>query len=338
MSKVLETVITTSPQQTFSYGHLIWWTVRQGIRDPKVIQQAAAQHKIPDVIREFLTGAKEKSAWEKATNLRTNNTLDPIEDPVLKTETIYTTRDVDSSTRILVREVMDASQKRLSAVQYGVLSFDNGFKWEPDSKYWREPADLRDEIDQVIGQLETVYYYRVGKVDDAKLRNALLRWLEKRHRVSVRGNGGVYYLPNYASDKKRKEIISEILSIRDWLDTCALGTLTAIEIKESETTTLVDITEAAINEIASDLDAVEESLKKYQESQGMNAGSRMEASRSQVAKMETLLEKVQALEESLGEKVGVMRARTEIVLKRAEAMHRRSSAEVSAFRAAKGKK
>lgn len=327
--------VLTSPHESMlrRYGHLVWWTVHQGIYDPRALQQSGQALDLPDTIKDLLTGTKGKSAWEKATNLRTASMVIAV-DPVTRQQTTYTTRDVDSTTRLLVKEVLDQANAKLCSLQVGALTYNNGWQFDPDPVYFANQA----EVDTVVKQLESQYYERLDKVDDVKLRTALLAWLKVHFRVPVRGNGGIYFVPRRENEERNAELVREIFAIRDWLNTCALGTITAIEVQASETTTLDDIVASAVNEIVEEISEIETKLKEYKDNERMNAGSRMEATKAQVKRIELLTEKIEALEASLGEQVGMTMARATIIANRAQTMLTRSTAEVDAYRTTKGKK
>lgn len=334
MTKAMQSEVLTSPHEKLfeTYGHLIWWTVRQGIYDPKPLQDAAKQHSLPDAIAELLVGAKGKSAWDRATNIRTTAIVVST-DPATRQQVTYTTRDADSTERLLVREIVDAQNHKHSALQVGILTFDNGFKFTDEPPYWPHHA----EVDQVVATLEQRYYERLDRTDDVKLRTALLCWLKTHYRVPVRGNGGIYFVPQCHDAAKNTKLIREIFAIRDWLASAELGTLTAIELSATPTTTVDDIIQSAVEEIMTEIQEVEGKLNQYKSNTKMNAGSRAEAAKSQVARMTELVAKIEALEGSLGDKVGLTRANADIVLNRASTMHRMSNAQVSEYRVAKGR-
>lgn len=331
---VMTTEVLTSPHDALlaSYGHLVWWTVHQGIYDPQLLLGTGVA--LPEAIQELLTGAKGKSAWEKSTNLRTN-TVESMIDPVTKEKTTYTTRDVDSTTRVLIREVLSPQDARLCTTQVGVLSYNDqvGFKFDTEPPYWLH----KEEVDPVIDTLCGRYYERLGRIDDVKLRNALLNWLKVHFRVPVRGNGGIYFVPKRDKEEKNTQLRTEIFAIRDWLASSKLGTITAIEVMASETTTLDDIVDSAVGEINEEITEIADKLKAYRDNANMNAGSRAEAAKSQVTRMGDLMNKIEALEGSLGTRIGMMTANAQLIAHRAQQMYKMSSGEVSQHRLDTGK-
>lgn len=332
----LNAVVTTSPYKSLmSYGHIIWWSITDGVYDAEKLKKSAEDHKLPPVIVNNLVGADEKSCWEKATNLRTQP-MDVREDVRTRTRYSYTTRNIDASTRVLVREKLDAQNVKLGTEQIGVLSFESGFCFDPELLYHQD-KELQTEADDVIKQLKDRYSYRINKIDGAKLRRTLQDWLHYRHRVAVRGNGGVYYVPNRNDPAKRNEIINEIMAIRDWLSLLSLGSFTSFEIMDTPSSTTVDLVQSAVDEITTEISEVEASLKFYEQSQGMNAGSRAQSAKSQVNRLKELNEKISALEESLGDKIGVLAMQAKIVARRASKMEKEAREIVSLERAAKGK-
>lgn len=331
----MKTEVLTSPYADLlkRYGHLIWWTVHQGIYETSNLVEAAKQVSLPEPISELLTGAKGKTAWEKATNLRTQAIVTKV-DPITKQQTSYTTRDAEGGMRLLIKEDIDQQNVKLCAIQVGVLQYDGGFKFEPDSPYW----PMQNEVDEVLYTMEKRYYERLDRVDDTKLRVALLNWLKTHFRVPVRGNGGIYFVPRRESDERNQDFNLEVMSIKRWLDNCSLGTITAIEVTATETTTIDDIVQSAVDEIREEITEVETKLQQYRDSAGMNAGSRAEAAKSQVKRVDTLIEKIQALEVSLGEKVGMTLATAQIIANRAKLMVSKSETEVTDYRTNKKSK
>lgn len=315
--------------QPISFGFLMWWTIAQGIydRDPLVVSATS----LPKEIQDALTGAREKHAWQRATYLKIGS-ISPIEKDGCSIH--YTTRDIEeSSTRLLVREVIDNQNVTISVTQVSKLIFNGTFDYQHELGYYDYPT----EVDHIILRLQDNYNQRVGRIDDNKVRTALLEWMDKRHRVTVRGNGGVYYIPTTPSSPYWSQIAAEINHVRSWLSTNGLGTFTSIELVETKETTKPDFLEMALNEVTSALDTVEQKLKEYTASTGMNDGSRMEAAKSQKNKVADLEKKIEALEEALGDKLGPIKARAMIVGRKAETMHKRSNVAVNAYRAAKGK-
>lgn len=314
-----------------SFGFLLWWTIAQGIyeRDP-LVQSAGS---LPKEIQDALTGAKERNAWERATYLKIG-TLPAIEHGTCKIH--YTTRDIDDTyTRLLVREIVDNADVTLKIDQIAQLKFANGhFGVDFEAGYW----DYKDEADHIIYRMRTDFNVRIGKIDDNKVRNALLGWMDKRHRITARGSGGVYYIPSTPQSPNWTLISSEINNVREWLFRNGLGTLTCVELVETQTTTRPDFLELALSEVSSTLDDIETKLGEYKEKTGMNDGSRMEAAKSQVNKAEALLAKIDALEEALGDKLGPVKTRVRIVQKKASNMHVNAKNAVDVYRIQRGRK
>lgn len=324
----MTTRIVTAPY-ALSFGHLIWWSINTGLYDPVLLLDKAQTCKIPPTVVDALTTTKDKNAWDRATALRERNhriELKPGE------YAFYTVRDIDTSNRLLIREVLDENNAQLSIKQLGLLSFSNTFRFDPEAPFFEHEEEARSVIDR----MQADFTARIGKIDDNKVRNALLDWLDERHRVVVRRAGGVYYIPNSNNDKVRDEITKEIQSVDCWLKETGLGTFWAVEMYEGQTTVREDYVQLAIDEIDSQLKDVEGRLKSYAESKGMNDGSRMEASRSQVALLETVFKKVAALEESLGDKIGIVSVKAQLIMRKASSMHSRSLSAVEATRQAKG--
>jgi hypothetical protein len=315
--------------QPISFGFLMWWTIAQGIydRDPLVASATA----LPQEIQDALTGAREKHAWERATYLKIGS-IPSIEGNGCSVH--YTTRDIEeSNTRLLIREVVDNANVKLETTQVARLIFNGTFVFEYELGYYDHMA----EVDHIILRLQDNYNQRVGRIDDNKVRNALLGWMDKRHRITVRGSGGVYYIPTTPSSPNWTTIASEINVVRNWLSINGLGTFTSIELVETKETTKPDFLEMAIAEVIDAMDTIDRKLKEYTDSTGMNDGSRMEASRSQVNKIQELQAKIEALEDALGDKLMPIKARAMVIGRKAENMHKRSSVLVTQYRAAKGK-
>lgn len=318
----------TSPYR-FGFGYLIWWSVNSGLYDPQMLWQNADACKVPQPVRNALTTTGDKNAWDRATALKERDYRIQTAPGITAS---YTVRDLDSCNRILVREVLDSANIQLHISQLGVLSFSNSFKFQPDPPF----LAFEEEADKVLDRIKLDYFARVGKIDDNKARNAILDWLVSRHRVVVRKAGGIYYIPNSNDDALRGKITEEILSVDAWLKSCELGTLYAVELFDGPTVVREDYTAIAIAELDEQLADVDKKLKAYVASKGMNDGSRMEASRSQVAVMDAILGKIDALNGALGEQIGVAQAKADLIMRRAKAMHDRATVAVRSARAAKG--
>lgn len=316
--------------QQISFGFLLWWTIAQAIYEREPLINSAVN--LPDEIKNALTGAKEKNAWERATSLKIGS-LPAIEDREKSVH--YTTRNVeDQNTRILVREVIDNSQITLETAQVAQLIFNGNFHYTYEPDYYT----YQEEVDHILRRLKADYDNRVGKVDDNKVRTALLSWLDKRYRVTVRGSGGVYYLPTTPQSPSWPQISTEIIRVRDWLSQNSIGTLTAIELIESKQTTKPDFLETALNEVQEAMDLVEVKLREYTEKTGMNDGSRMEAAKSQNSKIEEITKKIDALEDALGDKLGPIKARAMLIGRRARNMHKAAQTAVNNYRFVRAEK
>src|SRR5690606_27231771 len=199
-----------------SFGLLIWWSIRQGVYDLATLQQVAQEVKLTPAISEYLTGADAKSAWFKATNLGSKGVPSyAYVQPGCRA--YYTVRDVGNGepSRALVREMLDDRQKKVGSRQVALLGLDEQegvVTCDIDPSIAADAPVLLEEVSRLIDGLQEEIDRRIGQIDDKRIRHVITQWLGQRHRVSMRGKGGVYYLP--MTPQTQTALREEVLGVR----------------------------------------------------------------------------------------------------------------------------
>jgi hypothetical protein len=326
-----------------SCGYILWWSIHNGVYDLTTLQASAAAKDVPSVIFSGLIAETGISAWNKATAIdkRGIASLDPDRDCTAR----YVIKEVTEGTRLLVRERVSKTQRVLSIAQVAVLSFDGGFKYDPDVFY----MDHKDEVDSIVTSMATDYGNRIGQIDDARIRHVLLNWTNERHAIAARKSGGIYYLPH------RDKLADEIMNIATFFTINNIGTLASIEIFQAPGTTLDALVESASEELTSEVDNLTAKLDRLIENykDDLSALTKGGLTPSQLA-MKTgsygytvtayqtaiveLQEKLQAVEGSLGRTLGQLGTRLSMMIGKADKVKARADADTGKHGTAKPKK
>lgn len=318
--------INSKPGPKKKLGWLIWWTVHQANHPESDLKTAGAQASIPTWMVDRIKGRSPKSAWMAATQLGARghpSTNLPGEGS--KTRARYLSRDInmETPTRAIVREVTNEWDERVGSETVGLVRL-----WMDNltDEVVAAPPDLEPELRRVLDQMALDMSLLQGKVGDSKVRSLLLDWLQKRHRICVRGSGGVYLVPRPKSKAKAAEIEAELLAVREWVSNPPIGSLFSIvELTASGATTVDVFVQSAVEEIRAELEGVEGRLETWAANDGMNAGSKMFSAGEMAKRCEAIAEKIAALKEALGEEVGVTEAMLDLVRAKAEGMHASST-------------
>jgi hypothetical protein len=306
---------TTTLGDSLTFGFLVWWTIQQGIYD-RVALQNIGWGRLPSAIQGLLTGADAKTAWLKATQLGAKGSPSATQDSALHAR--FLTRDVGDNLRAVIREEIDERGKAVSTQQLALLGYDDQDQTIAATIQNVGSLKLSDELVTLIESMAAEMEQRTGSVDDTKIRSALLRWLELKHRVCVRGTGGVYYLP--LTPATLADIRAEVIAVRAWVQDAHLGTFSVVQLTKDGATSVDDFQQSAVQEILDEVQLVNEALDKYQASAGMNDGSRMYSAATQVEKIATLKAKATHLEEAMGEVLGKVQIQLDLAEKRAATM------------------
>ena len=312
-------------------GWLTWWTIHEAERKESELVQAGTTANVPDWMLERLKGRTIKAAWMEATQLGAKGkpSASIATDPDGSIAR-YLVRDVNDATRALVREVIDRRGERASSetvAQIFLLAdklraniLDNG------------PA--KPEIEKLIARMSDDMAAYEGQVDDGRIRAVILTWLERCHRICVRGTGGVYFVPRPADDKLAGMVEEELLSIRGWVNTDPVNSLFSIvEVQAGGATTLEVFTKSAIEEIRSELGDVVNNLERWSQNSAMNAGSMAYSADQMLLRVDSIGEKADYLISALGEEVAVVSSLLQQVRNRAKGMRDEAQSEVDTGKA-----
>lgn len=328
---------TTIVSPNLTFGFLAWWTIRQGIYDVQTLHNVGDEEKLPAAVKSLIVGAEPKSAWLKATQLGVKGSTSVTHDPTLRAR--FLTRDVGDGLRAVIREEIDQDEKAVSTQQLALLGFDaDDNTIAATIQNFAPPGSaigLGNELVTLIESMAEDMEGRIGHVDDTKVRSALLRWLEIKHRVCVRGTGGVYYIP--LTPTSFEAVRDEVVAVRSWIKECNLGSFSVVQLTKDGATSIDDIQESAVAEILNELASVNESLDQYENSTGMNSGSRMYSASTQVEKVDALKAKAKHLEEALGDIILKVQVQLDMTAKRAVQMRMSAAALVQNERTVKEK-
>ena len=311
-------------------GWLVWWTIQKDEYDLQIVETAAIDCQVPDEVRSRLSGRNRESAWRKSTQ------LGAVGKPILSANAILrrlVTRPTASDeipSRALVVESTNASwdtSEAVTAKTAAILELDGGYDFSFRIAEWVRNDPSYTEIMSEIDYMRSEMYRIEGRIDDSRIRASLSSWLSKRHKVTVRGSGGVYYIPFAASQQSKEEFESELLAVRDWLK--AIGaSFSVFGINAEGAHSIESFVADATEEIKSDLKDISEKIKNWEGNSNMNAGSRNYSAGTQIERMTAIEEKVEILKESLGEEIGVVDEMTNMVKARLDAMVHNSSREM----------
>ena len=324
----------TTTVNNLTFGFLAWWTIRQDIYDVQTLHNVGELEELPAAVKNLIVGAEPKSAWLKATQLGVKGSPSATHDPTLRAR--FLTRDVGDGLRAVIREEIDQDEKAVSTQQLALLGFDDkDMTISATIQNFTHPSQKRmaDELVALITSMADDMEQRIGHVDDTKVRSALLRWLELKHRVCVRGTGGVYYIP--LTQSSFNTVRNEVVAVRSWIKECNLGSFSVVQLTKDGATSIDDIQESAVAEILNELTTVNQSLDQYENSAGMNSGSRMYSASTQVERVTALQAKAKHLEEALGDIILKVQVQLDMTARRAVEMRHTAAALVQNERAVK---
>jgi len=232
----------------------------------------------------------------------------------------YPDGDPAAKSRLLVLEQIrhGANTVREMAASQAValLQLEGGRHYTSQIDWWVEGA-LKDEVERLVDRMHDRMLYIEGRIDDGRIRAAVLGWLEQQHRICVRGTGGVYFIPTPTGRVQTLE--QDVLAIRDWLKTIS-SSFSVVALNRAGAHSIEDFVSDAVDEIKAELGDIEARLDKWQANNKMNAGSKAFSAGTQVERMAALKDKIEVLKATLGEEIGVVDAMFNILNKRAGQM------------------
>jgi hypothetical protein len=317
-------------------GYIAWWTLRKGEYDVDELKASAQTVSLPDHINDRIKGRSIESAWTAATQLGSSGK--PIKSPEGRINRLLS-RDVGDDpairTRAIVMESTEDSAYRIAQKVAGktaaLIELDQSrfkVKWAA----WAKTG--HPEITGIVSDMRVKMGKIEGKMNDGRIRTAVLSWLQSKHRICVRGTGGVYFIPAPKGKVARKQLEGDLLAIRAWLDTIS-SPFSIVAMNEAGCLSIEDFVNDAIVEVKDELGEIAVKFDKWKKSEKMNAGSRMFSSGTQKKRLLNVYDKIDALKQSLGEEIGVLDNMYMILFNRIDRMHVESSKEVKVAKESK---
>lgn len=314
-------------------GALTWWTIRRGDYDVERLLDAAKAAGLDDYVTSRIKGRSARSAFLKAT--QTGAVGIPV--PTTRdTEGKVITRDATQGGNSgLVRALMYEETKVMAAETSQVVTGKTAalvvFNSDHDDMNveWAGWASGDHRFGKIVDRMRSDMGRRIGTIDDGRIRTIVIGWLKQRHRITVRGTGGVYFVPAPTSKPGRERLQRELMAMREWLATTN-SPFSIVAMTRSGALSIDDFVSDAVNEIEEELQIVAKKFDSWAQSKGMNSGSLQFSSKSQIARLDKLNAKVEALRESLGERIGIVDTMLQMLIKKAARLYESSSTDVAA--------
>ena len=323
--------------QSLHFGFLLWWTIRQGNYSVENLKDSGRSQDLPEIIQRYIKGANEKSSWVRATQLGAKGIESDTGDFSLVAK--YQTRNVKkdesgNNQRILYREVVDTEGISVSAEELVVISHEND---RVVFSYITGISDqtIRDELAYIKDRMQKDMDSRLGNMDDTRIRQAIMRWLESRHRICVRGTGGVYFIPVLDNSPRATEILEEIQSIREWIEENSLGVFSVVKLTNDGATSIEDFRQSAIEEILAEIEEINENLTRYKSNPDMADGSLMYSSGKMVERLKELKQKVVENDKAMKGVIDRIDSHFQMTWKRARKINRSASNRINVQRQSK---
>lgn len=300
------TIATSITGNLPSFGFTVFWTVKEGTWEKSLMQDWAKE--LPESIRACLVPNDLVSSFESATNLEGN-----FKRPVARLphepdnlNAYWTSRKMKSTSteRLLLRETLDATGKRVSVLNVGSITLNTNtgsVTLNPVSDTNALPdesiSQFQESLTELVQSIGDEIATRSTDIEDQKIRTGIQKWVVERCGVALRGRGGVYFIPH----TKRKDptyrstLVSEILAIQKFLTGNGIGMIFAVEMLQTETFSKDDLIEAVLEEINTETNELMTEI-----SSNPNPNKRKLA--AQVGKSSELREKVAILNATLNNK------------------------------------
>lgn len=276
------------------FGFLTWWTIHQGVYEISTLRKVSQQAGLPLLIDKLIVGMDEKAAWLKSTQLGAVGKEAPTTEEGLTGK--FFTKELGEEMRAITYEVVDRNKKKVFARQVATLGRDGGNILADVEPWTLDDQGLVTNLMDLIYTMQDGLDQRVGKMDDSRVRNLILDWLVAKHRVSVRGAGGVYFIPGINQDLQ-----TEILAVRNWIIETGAGTFSTVSLRDDGATSMADFQQSAVEEIMAEIKEISTTLDKYENSETLQEGRLAYLTGNQLAKINTLEEKIRVLNDTLGD-------------------------------------
>ena len=229
-------------------GFLVWWNIEEGAGPNR-----PAPLGLPS---ELVAAAGKKSGWTRAARNGARAVRVNTEDG---TSARYDLRDIGSGLRVLFREHTDATNGEVTAYTVGVVerSLYEEVTFTP-GEYYRE---FKAEVDAV---LRSMVRECGGSRSASEIGRGLTRWARRRGAISMRGVGGIYYLP--AGDGFEVES----RAIQAWLPAGSEMYVVPVQAGNSAHLFYVGVVDAELSVAAR---AAEEKVRAWLTNDRMNDGS-----------------------------------------------------------------
>lgn len=304
-------------------GHLVWWTVQQAEREASEVVAAGLAAGVPQWILDRVSGRTPRGAWQAATQLGAKGKPSALlsnEAPQLRAR--YMTRDVQGNLRGFIREVIDPNNVAIQTVLVATCEL-NESKGTLSFTILNDASEmgLFNEVERLCSGMRKSFDDILDKVDESKIASLVRDWLERKHRVCVRGTGGVYLVPQPRFEDEQEQVLGELMSICKWLNSPALGSLfSVVEVHKGGSTTLETFVASAIEELRAEIEDVNGKLDGWRKNDKMNDGSVMFSAGTMQVRLRAIREKIATLTASLGEEVEVVNLMADTVQKKADEM------------------
>lgn len=310
---------------THPVGFLTWWTIHQGVYDLRSVKNSAAiLPRFPTSVYDMITGEKEKAAWLKATAINGNGIASGTGDRDRTAR--YLTRNLRDEERLIIRELLDKNYKVMDVQNIAVLGRDGLYI---TADIYKDGVIFQDEVVKLITEMQEDMDNRIGRIDDTRIRQSVLNWLDLSHRVAVRGSGGVYFVP---VGKGKEEITrEEILAVRQWIGDTGIGTFSVIQLVNDGTTSIDDFRTMALEELLTEIQRVNDDLGVHEDNDESTPGRAMRTATLRLERIQSIGEKINTLEESLTGVLGTVQGAYQVTLNRAKKLYDERAASKFAF-------
>lgn len=338
MSKQINSTQNAPNLTSTARGWLTWWTIPEGELLAQDVHSSAIDASIPSWMSDRISGRTHRSAWLSATQLGAKGTpsqTTPLDPPESRSR--YLSRSLNEESRAIVRETIDPAGEVVTSKTLAVVYLlGTRFEWQTSDDYHYAYQPIQAEIGQLMADMESRFSSTVGKVDSGRIRALVLAWLQRNHRVCVRGTGGVYFVPMPPDDFWREQTEAELRSLHTWITSAPVqGLFSIVELHSTGATTMDTISTSAIEEIKAELTEVDGRLTEWSTNTKMNAGSRMFSSDKMIERLDQIEAKQEMLQAALGEEMGVISIMLEQVRRVAAAMRDDNALVVNAAREAR---
>jgi len=316
-------------------GALVWWTIRKGTYNVQTLRQAAIDAGLGAYVIDRIAGRNGPSAFIKATQTGARG-IKILTGQDREAKVI--TRDVSKARdylRALMYQETDTgaweTKDIVTGITAAVLQYSSVAQGKIAVEYARwSQGDQR--IIEVVDKMRRDLVDLIGTVDDAKVRSIVIGWLDGLFRVSVRGTGGVYFIPAPADKAGRERLQRKLMAMREWLGSIG-SPFSIVAFSRQGALSIDDFVEDAVTALEEDLGDIAQKFTEWASNHKMNAGSVMFSSQTQIDRLAAIKAKIETLKGSLGERIGIVDTMFEMVERRARGLLEKSTKEVDATKA-----